>query len=104
MYFLESLRVSTRARAPQKAFGSRIKEFRLLAGMTQEDLAKRCDLFRTYMSRIETGQANPTLTMIHALASSLSVTPRALFEPAGQVPEDAAPAPKKPRPSHGRVL
>ena len=47
--------MSTRAIAPQKAFGSRIKELRLLAGMTQEDLAERCGLFRTYMSRIETG-------------------------------------------------
>ena len=81
--------MSTRAIAPQKAFGSRIKELRLLAGMTQEDLAERCGLFRTYMSRIETGQANPTLTMIHALATSLAVTPGSLFDPAGDPPEEA---------------
>jgi transcriptional regulator with XRE-family HTH domain len=103
VYFLESARVSTRAIAPQKAFGSRIKELRLLAGMTQEDLAERCGLFRTYMSRIETGQANPTLTMIHALATSLAVTPGSLFDPAGDPPEEAVPAPRKPRPSRGRV-
>ena len=53
--------------------------------MTQEDLAHRCGLFRTYMSRIETGAANPTLTMIHALAGSLRVPVTALFE------DDAAP-------------
>ena len=53
--------------------------------MTQEDLAHRCGLFRTYMSRIETGAANPTLTMIHALAGSLRVPVSALFE------DDAAP-------------
>ena len=47
--------------------------------MTQEDLAAHCGLFRTYMSRIETGQANPTLTMIHALATSLGVTVADLF-------------------------
>ena len=47
--------------------------------MTQEDLAERCGLFRTYMSRIETGKANPTLTMIHALAGSLGVPVPALF-------------------------
>lgn len=75
---------------------------RLLAGMTQEDLAERCGFFRTYMSRIETGLANPTLTMIHALASSLSVAPGALFEPAGALPEKPAAA-KTPRPSRGRV-
>ena len=45
----------------------------LAAEMTQEDLAEHCGLFLTYMSRIETGQANPTLTMIHALADALGV-------------------------------
>ena len=48
--------------------------------MTQEDLAHRCGLFRTYMSRIETGNANPTLTMIHAIATSLRVPVTTLFE------------------------
>jgi transcriptional regulator with XRE-family HTH domain len=47
------------ATSPQRAFGNRIRELRAAAGMTQEDLAERCGLFRTYMSRIETGKANP---------------------------------------------
>ena len=64
----------------QVKFGSRVRQLRLAAEMTQEDLAHRCGLFRTYMSRIETGAANPTLTMIHALAGSLRVPVSALFE------------------------
>ena len=68
------------ATSPQRAFGDRIRELRLAMGMTQEDLADRCGLFRTYMSRIETGNANPTLTMIHALAASLRVPVAVLFE------------------------
>jgi len=76
---------------------------RLLAGMTQDDLAERCGLFRTYMSRLETGQANPTLTMIHALATGLSVPVAQLFEPAGQATSTAVAAPKAPRPNRGRV-
>lgn len=67
------------ATSPQRAFGARVRELRLAAGLTQEDLAARCGLFRTYMSRIETGNANPTLTMIHALATSLAVPVPALF-------------------------
>lgn len=65
----------------QVKFGSRVRELRLAAEMTQEDLAHRCGLFRTYMSRIETGRANPTLTMICALADSLQVPVASLFEP-----------------------
>lgn len=56
-----------------------MRQLRLAAELTQEDLAHRCGLFRTYMSRIETGNANPTLTMIHALAGSLRVPVSALF-------------------------
>jgi len=80
-----------------------VRELRLASGMTQEDLAERCGLFRTYMSRIETGRANPTLTMIHALAGSLRVEVPALF----QTDTPARPAPARPapasRPSRGRV-
>ena len=47
--------------------------------MTQEDLGERCGLYRTYLSRIESGGANPTLTMIHALAESLGVEVPVLF-------------------------
>ena len=68
--------------------------------MTQDDLSERCGLFRTYMSRIETGKANPTLTMIHALAGSLEVPVTALFEKTAAPANKAKPAP---RPSRGRV-
>ncbi len=86
MYFddiaaVPNTRRPSRQLSPQRAFGERVRALRLAAGMTQEDLSERCGLFRTYMSRIETGKANPTLTMIHALADSLGVSVIALFEP-----------------------
>ena len=71
--------------------------------MTQEDLAARCGLFRTYMSRIETGKANPTLTMIHALATSLGVPVAALFGTAGAPVPVERPATRSARPARGRV-
>ena len=88
------------ALSPKRSFGQRVCELRLAAGLTQEDLAERCGLFRTYMSRIETGQANPTLTVIHTLAVSLGVPVVALFG------NSATPEPtKRPavRPARGRV-
>ena len=68
----------------QKYFGLRAKELRNNKGMTQEDLADAANLFRTYMSRIETGLANPSLTVIHALANALAVSPGELLEPPSQ--------------------
>jgi transcriptional regulator with XRE-family HTH domain len=89
--------------SPQRAFGNRIRELRAATGMTQEDLAERCGLFRTYMSRIETGKANPTLTMIHALAGSLSVEVTALFGAPPELDKRAKPASARTGPSRGRV-
>ncbi|WP_291934241.1 helix-turn-helix transcriptional regulator [Limnohabitans sp.] len=65
----------------QRQFGLRLKELRDAKGMTQEDLAEKAELFRTYLSRIETGSANPTLTVIHQLARAVEETPSSLLEP-----------------------
>ncbi|MFH7042208.1 helix-turn-helix domain-containing protein [Paucibacter sp. JuS9] len=96
MYFRDSAAVR---KHPQAVFGDRIRELRQASNLTQEDLATRCGLFRTYMSRIETGQANPTLTMIHALADSLGVPITTLFDASEPVAKPRASA----RPSRGRV-
>jgi transcriptional regulator with XRE-family HTH domain len=100
VYFRNSPCVRRLAASPQHSFGARVRELRLGQDMTQEDLADRCGLFRTYMSRIETGRANPTLTMIHALAASLGVEVATLFQ-AGAAASGATA--KEPRPSRGRV-
>lgn len=106
-----SPRSSSRAKAesrpkahPQVAFGTRIRELRLERELTQDDLATHCGLFRTYMSRIETGNANPTLTMICALADALGVTVAELF-PLSTPPTPARGSNRKQGnlPSRGRV-
>ena len=66
---------------PRVALGLRIKELRTVAGMTQEQLADHAGFFRTYMSRIETGDANPTFDALLVLATALRVAPAVLFEP-----------------------
>lgn len=69
---------------PRIRFGARIRELRSERQLTQEELADRVGVFRTYMSRVETGIANPTLTLIHALADALGVPVVDLFDaPAG---------------------
>lgn len=47
--------------------------------MTQEEFADRCGFARTYMSRIETGGANPSLDAINTLAVALSLDLESLF-------------------------
>ena len=71
-------------------FGQRVRELRAEREVTQEDLAERVGIFRTYMSRIETGVANPTLTLIQALADALKVPVTALFDAPAKVSKTKA--------------
>lgn len=82
----------SRAVSVQSRFGARVRELRLSRELTQEDLAAHCGLFRTYMSRIETGSANPTLAMIDALATSLGVPIADLFPVDGPKAPTRAPS------------
>lgn len=61
-------------------FGHRIRELRLATGQTQEAFADRCGFARTYMSRIETGGANPSLDAIKVLADALETELSELFK------------------------
>jgi transcriptional regulator with XRE-family HTH domain len=63
----------------RKRFGQRIRELRLATGMTQEEFADHCGFARTYMSRIETGGANPSLDAIQTLADGLKIDLAAIF-------------------------
>jgi transcriptional regulator with XRE-family HTH domain len=66
--------------ALQRQFGSRIRELRLATGINQEAFADKCGFARTYMSRIETGGANPSINAIKVLADALGVSISTLFE------------------------
>lgn len=87
---------------PRLALGYRIKALRFQQQITQEELADRCSMFRTYMSRIESGQANPTLTMLYEIAGAFGLDIRELFTP-DDTPVAARVNPKGPRTSRGRV-
>ena len=63
----------------KKVVGKQVRKLRLKAGMTQYVLSERCGIYRTYLSRVEAGSANPTLLVMIALAASLSVHVCELF-------------------------
>ena len=61
-------------------FGQRVRERRLAVGLSQEALADRCGLDRTYISGIERGRRNVSLRNIDTLAFGLRLTLSTLFE------------------------
>jgi transcriptional regulator with XRE-family HTH domain len=69
-----------RTRSPaHAAFGNAIREIRKRHGISQAALAEECSLDRTYISGIERGQRNPSLTNILKIAAALSTRLSDLF-------------------------
>lgn len=52
-----------------------LRERRLRAELTQEQLAFEADIQRVYVSGLELGRYQPTLTMLFTLAKALRCTP-----------------------------
>ncbi len=57
----------------KKQLGQKIKELRLKAGYSQEELAAKAGLHRTYMSDVERGERNVSVENIEKIAKALSV-------------------------------
>lgn len=54
-------------------FGERVREHRKALGWSQELLAEKAGLDRTYIGRCENGRQNATLKTIYSLAEVLGV-------------------------------
>lgn len=60
-------------------FGERLRELRNRSGLTQEQLAEKAKVHRTYIGMIERGEKNVTLTNIYKLAKALGITINEFF-------------------------
>ena len=62
--------------------GMAIKTRRASLGISQEELAYRAGLHRTYISDLERGARNPSVESIEKLAAALQISVAKLFEQA----------------------
>lgn len=56
-----------------KQFGERVRHFRKLKKISQDELAELCSLHRTYIGSVERGERNITLINANKIANALSV-------------------------------
>jgi transcriptional regulator with XRE-family HTH domain len=71
----------TSERFPEQIeFGRRMRSRREQLGLSQMDLADRCDLHFTYVSSVERGERNVSLRNIVRLAEGLEIDPSKLLE------------------------
>ena len=61
--------------------GQNVRRLREAKGWSQEDFADRAGIHRTYVSDIERGRRNPTITVVERLAEPLAVSPGSLLDP-----------------------
>lgn len=80
----------------KKRFGEAIRFHRLRCGLTQEKLALRSQLNRTYISDVERGGRNLSLDAMHRLATAMGVSLANLFRDPGEM----SPIPE--RTGHGK--
>ena len=57
----------------RSVFGLVLRDLRTQVGLTQEQLGLECDLDRTFISLLERGLRQPTLTTLFALSEKLKV-------------------------------
>ncbi len=60
---------------PEKAFGSVLCELRKGKNLSQDKISFICDLDRTYISLLERGLRQPSLTTILNLSKALGIPP-----------------------------
>jgi transcriptional regulator with XRE-family HTH domain len=65
----------------RQILGKNMREYRVSAGLSQGDIAKRMDVEQTYVSGLERGVRNPTLTTIERAAAALNVSIIELLRP-----------------------
>jgi transcriptional regulator with XRE-family HTH domain len=66
----------------RQVVAANVRHFRLLSGMTQEELAHKVGISVPYMSQIENGVANCSLDIVEAIAAALALSPASLVAPA----------------------
>ena len=60
--------------------GKVISGLRQSAGLSQEELAERASIHRTYVSQIERGLKSPTIAILLKLSKALKTTPSKIMQ------------------------
>ncbi|MFA5261802.1 MAG: helix-turn-helix transcriptional regulator [Candidatus Omnitrophota bacterium] len=59
--------------------GENIRKIRFRRGMEQDELANKANITQSHLSKIETGESNPSLKTLKRIAKALSVDEKTFF-------------------------
>lgn len=63
-----------------QSIGTRIRNYRLLRSMTQEELAEKAEVHHTYIGQVERGEKNLTIVTLEKILFALNVSFTEFFE------------------------
>lgn len=64
----------------KQVIGKTVKAIRIKQGLSQEDLAGLCEVDRSYISMIEVGRNEPSVSKIFELCAGLKIKPSSFFQ------------------------
>lgn len=64
----------------RKSYGEHLKAFRKKKGLSQEDLAFKSTIHRTYISEVERGRRNISIVNIAKIAKALDLSIKEFFD------------------------
>lgn len=64
--------------------GQKLRELRLQRGLTQEEMADRCELSKGFISQVERDLASPSIATLKDMLECLGVTLQAFFSDGGK--------------------
>ncbi len=76
----EQTHAMARHRPIQERFGDRVRDLRAQAELSQEEAAYRCKVSRTYLSQLEAGKRNPSLTSLEKIAKPFHISVAELMQ------------------------
>lgn len=71
-------------RSEKLKFGHAIRQFRLETGLSQDDLADRLDMYKSYVSALENDHRSPSPEMLLRLGRAMGVAPGAILDRAAE--------------------
>ena len=63
-----------------KAFGNNLKDIRVSKNMSQSDLAYKCNMEISQISRMERGILNTSISNLYLIAKALNINPKDLLD------------------------
>ena len=62
------------------AFGKNVEKYRKILGLSYRELAQKCDVDHSNISKIEKGEVDLRISTIQELAKGLRISPKELFD------------------------